>query len=138
MDATPISDLNFKEFLKQGKLMGSRCTRCDLSYVPARPICPHCHGSSMEWRKMPARGKLAAFTCVAVPPPAMVAQGYGRNNPYCTGVIELDGGGRVVARIESVDAARPETIKVGTRMEAVFQSFGSEDQTPLAFQPVQE
>lgn len=138
MDATTISDLNFKEFLKQGRLMGSRCARCDLSYVPARPICPQCHGSDVEWQEMPARGKLAAFTCVAVPPPAMVAQGYGRNNPYCTGVVELDGGGRVVTRIEHVDAARPETIQVGTPMEAVFHSFGSEDQTPLAFVPVQE
>jgi hypothetical protein len=138
MEATVISDLNFKQFLQQGKLMGSRCNRCDLSYVPPRPVCPQCHGSDLEWREMPTRGRLAAFTCVAVPPPAMVAQGYGRDNPYCTGVIELDAGGRVVARIELVDAARPEAIQVGTPMEAVFHSFGSEEQTPLAFVPVQE
>ncbi len=137
MEATVISDLNFKHFLQQGKLMGSRCTRCKLSFVPPRPICSQCHGSDVEWQEMPNRGKLAAFTCVAVPPPAMAAQGFGRNNPYCTGVIELDGGGRVVARIGNVDASRPETIEVGTPMEAVFHSFGSEDQTPLAFVPIQ-
>ncbi len=138
MESKTISDQNFKHFLKDGKLMGSRCNRCDLKYVPARPVCPQCHGSDMQWLEMPARGKLAAFTCVAVPPPALAAQGYGRNTPYCTGVIELDGGGRVVARIENVDASKPETIQVGTPMQAVFQIIDPEDQTPLAFVPIQK
>jgi uncharacterized OB-fold protein len=74
----------------------------------------------MEWVEMKGTGKLAAFTCITVAPPFMIAQGYNRKNPYCSGVVELDEGGRVDARIEGLDPKDPDSIKVGTPMRAKF------------------
>ncbi|MED5415594.1 MAG: OB-fold domain-containing protein, partial [Candidatus Latescibacterota bacterium] len=34
-------------------------------------------------------------------------------NPYCTGVVRLHEGPRIVARIDGVDACHPERIDIG-------------------------
>jgi hypothetical protein len=136
MHDKPFSDIAFAEYLAQEKIMGSRCSSCGRVFVPPRPICLECGSSSLEWTEMPRKGTLAAFTCITVPPPSMAAKGYGRQNPYCTGVVELDGGGRVVARIEGVPADQPETIRIGQPMEAIFMAPEKEgEETILAFRP---
>lgn len=139
MEERPISDYWFERFLDEGKLMGSRCTECNALFAPPRPLCPKCYGSKMEWTEMKGTGRLAAFTCIAVGPPAMVAEGYGRDNPYCTGVVELDESPRVVARIEEVDTRNPESIRIGTPLEVVFLRRGTEEDqsTVLAFRPLE-
>ena len=87
---------------------------------------------------MKGKGKLAAFTCIAVGPPFMVAEGYDRKNPYCSGVVELEEGVRVVARIEGVDTNKPETIKIGTPVTVRFLHRGEGEnlRTFLAFRPL--
>jgi uncharacterized OB-fold protein len=123
-----ISDSEFTAFLKQGQLQGSRCTDCDAVFVPPRGMCPHCHTTDMQWTPMAGTGRLLAFTCIAIEPPWMAALGYDREHPYCSAVIELDEGPRVVARIEGVDTNRPENIRIGTRL-VLHQddSVGSDD-----------
>jgi len=44
----------------------------------------------MQWVEMKGKGKLAAFTCIAVGPPAMIKEGYDRMHPYISGVVELE------------------------------------------------
>lgn len=73
---------------------------------------------------MSGRAKLAAYTCIAVAPTIMVEEGYGRTNPYCAGIVELAEGPKISARILGVDAEAPETIKVGTPMQAEFLERG--------------
>ena len=87
---------------------------------------------------MKGKGRLAAFTCITVAPPFMIAQGYDRKHPYISGVVELEEGGRVDARIEGVDANEPEGIKIGTPLRVKFLHRGEGDnrETYLAFQPV--
>jgi uncharacterized OB-fold protein len=138
MDERPFSDISYEQFLNEEKIMGSKCKKCDALYAPPRPICIKCHGSEMEWVEMKGEGTLSAFTCIAVGPPFMIAEGYNRKNPYVSGVVELDGGVRVDARIEGVDASRPEDIKVGMPLRAKFLHRGEGDKTEtyLAFEPV--
>jgi uncharacterized OB-fold protein len=91
----------------------------------------------MEWVEMKGKGRLAAFSCINIPPPFMIAQGYSRKNPYCTGVVELEEGAKVDARIDSVDCAKPEAIKVGMPLKAKYlhRAEGDQKQTYLAFEP---
>ena len=49
------------------------------------------------WVEYSGQGRLAAFTCIRIVPPPMQVWGYGRQNPYCSGVVELQDGGRVAA-----------------------------------------
>jgi uncharacterized OB-fold protein len=138
MDERPFSDISYEQFLDEERLMGSRCKTCGTLFVPPRPICIRCHGTDMIWVETEGRGKLSAFTCIAIGPPFMIAEGYDRKHPYCSGVVELDEGVRVVARIEGVDATKPEGIKVGMPLTVRFLHRGEGDKrkTYLAFTPL--
>jgi len=133
-----ISDISYNQFLQEEKLMGSKCEKCGAVYVPPRPICIECRGSDMEWIEMKGKGKLAAFTCISIGPAFMTQEGFNRKNPYCVGVVELDEGPRVDARIESMEPSKPEGIKVGTPMTVKYlhRGEGVDKKTYLAFEPI--
>ena len=134
MEERPYSDISYERFLNEEKLMGSRCKECGTHFIPPRSICVGCYKSQMEWVEMTGKGKLAAFTCITIAPPFMIAQGYDRDHPYCSGVVELEEGGRVYARIEGVDASNPEIGWVGMPMKVKF--LHGEHETYLAFEPL--
>ena len=125
----------YDKFLSEGKLAGSKCQKCGAVYLPPRPICPKCHSSEMALLTMKGKGKLAAYTVITVGPPMMVAEGFDREHPYCSGVIELEEGVRVTARILGVDVSRPDQIKIGTPLTAEYemQVHDGEKKTFLAF-----
>lgn len=130
-----FTSASFNEFLGEKKLMASKCTKCGALYLPPRPLCIKCFGSEMEWVEMKGKGKLAAFTTIAIAPTLMIEEGYGRDNPYCTGVVELEEGPKISARILGVDAKKPEEIKIGTPLAVDFVERGEGEgkRTFLAF-----
>jgi uncharacterized OB-fold protein len=138
MAGRPFNDISYERFLSEDKLMGSRCQKCGSLFVPPRPICTKCYGSEMEWAEMKGKGRLAAFTCIAIGPPFMIKEGYDRKHPYVCGVVELGDGVRVVARIEGMDGAKPETIEIGApvRVEFLHRGEGEDSTTFLAFRPL--
>ncbi len=133
----PFNDTSYELFLNEGKIMGTKCKKCGALSLPPRPLCVSCYGSEMEWVQFKGEGKLAAFTDILVAPPYMAKEGYGRNNPYVVGVVELQEGIKTVARITGIDAKKPEQIKVGTPLKADFLTKGEgvAKQTLLAFMP---
>ena len=130
-----FTSASFKEFLGEKKLMASKCTKSGALYLPPRPLCIKCFGTEMEWAEMKGKGKLAAFTTIAIAPTLMLEEGYGRDNPYCTGVVELEEGPKISARILGVDAKKPEEIKIGTPLAVDFVERGEGEgkRTFLAF-----
>ena len=135
MEIRPFNDISYERFLNEDRLMGSRCRKCGSLFLPPRPICTKCHSSEMEWVEIKGKGKLAAFTCIAIGPPFMIEEGYDRKHPYVCGVVDLEEGVKVVARIEGADGTRPETIKIGAPVEAEFLHRGEGEgaMTFLAF-----
>jgi uncharacterized OB-fold protein len=127
----------FNKFLGEHKLMASRCANCAQTFLPPRAICSNCHGDKMEWVEASGKGKLAAFTSVYVGTTAMNAEGFDRNNPYATGIVELDEGVKISARLIGVDAKNPANIQIGTAMRVGFldRGEGEAKQTFLAFTP---
>jgi len=138
MEERPFNDNSYQQFLNEEKLMGSKCKACGAVSVPPRPLCSKCYNTTMEWVPFRGIGKLAAFTSVFVGPPYMVKEGYNRKHPYIAGVVELEEGGRMDARIEGMDATRPELIKVGTPLIVTYlhRDEGIEKKTFLAFKPI--
>lgn len=131
----PFTAAAFNQYLAEHKLMATRCPACDATYLPPRAICPQCHGDALEWTELSGAGKLAAFTSVYVGPSAMVAEGYDRNNPYVSGIVELAEGPKISARIVGVDARRPDIAWIGTPMTVAFLDRGEGEgkSTVLAF-----
>ena len=137
IETRSFSDVSYKQFLNEDKLMGCKCKGCGILYLPPRPLCIECYSSDMEWVEMKSKGKLAAFTAIYVGPPSMVAEeGFDRKNPYCVGVVELEGEVKIGARIEGVDTKNPETIKVGMPLTVKFlhRGEGEKMKTFIAFE----
>jgi hypothetical protein len=124
---------SFYDFLKQKKIMGTKCKDCGKIYLPPRPLCPKCMNSNLEWVELEGKGKLAAFTIVAVAPTHMVNAGYSRDNPYVFGVVKLDSGPSISAQILKVDPKKPEGITIGSKMTVEFINRG--DKVLLGFKP---
>lgn len=116
----PFTVASFNAFLNEKKLMAARCVTCGALHLPPRAICPACHGDQLAWVETAGRGALAAFTVIYVCPTPMLDAGYSRENPYVTGIVALAEGPKISAQILGVDAAHPETIRVGAPLTVDF------------------
>jgi len=65
----------------------------------------------------------------------MVAAGYTRENPYISGIVELEEGVKISARILGVDARNPDIRWIGAALtvDFVIQGEGDAAKTCLAF-----
>ena len=88
----------------QEGIPGMRCQSCGAESVPPQPVCPHCGGDDRLVRcALPPAGRLYSFTIVHVPPEGREAE-----SPYALAIVELEGGARVTARIDTTDLGRLE------------------------------
>jgi len=135
MAENELSSSAHNRFLAEKKLIGVRCKRCGAISLPTRPICPKCNASDMELVEMNGRGKLVAYTVISVGPPMMIEEGFDRERPYCSGIVELEEGVRIPGRIVGVNVAKPDQIKIGTPVTVEYQErvHGEETRTFLAF-----
>jgi len=133
-----FTSATFNRYLSEHRLMGARCTRCGGLYLPPRAICPSCHSDQLAWAELTGRGRLAAFTSIYIGPSVMIADGFDRNNPYCTGIVELDEGVKISARLLGVDAKNPAADLIGrpVAIEFIERGAGELKQTVLAFRAV--
>ena len=125
MKEIPFTIASFENFLKEKKLMASKCRKCGALWLPPRMICLTCNSDDQEWVKLSGRGKLVTFTVIGVGPMPMVDAGYNRENPYCAGIVELEEGPKISAQILGVDIAHPENIKIGTPLTVDYVERGS-------------
>jgi hypothetical protein len=134
-DDRAFTAASFNAYLTQEKkLVGVRCRSCGTLSPQPRPMCHGCHSKDMEWHEFSGRGHLSTFTCISIVPVSMGKEGYGRDNPYCTGIVTLEEGPRLSARIIGVDASKPQKIKTGMDLVLDLEEVDLENPTP-AFRP---
>ncbi len=128
----PFTEASFRQYLSEKKLMGSYCSECNQVHLPPRAFCGD---AKLEWREMSGKGKLVAFTVIYIAPQSMIDAGYDRNNPYVTGIVELEEGVRISAFIQGLDAKKPNSITIGMPLTVDFieRGKGDDKQTYLAF-----
>ncbi|MGD0256442.1 MAG: OB-fold domain-containing protein [Thermoplasmata archaeon] len=84
-DQTRLS--RFFERLKEGTVSTTRCPKDDLLLWPPRTACPVCHGETLEWVDLPARGHIYAFSAVLGGAPL----GMEGEVPFAVGLVDLEG-----------------------------------------------
>tara|TARA_B100001750_G_C15359918_1_gene521647 strand:- start:37 stop:321 length:285 start_codon:yes stop_codon:yes gene_type:complete len=91
----------------------------------------------MTWKELSGRAVLAGFTSIYVASSTMIKRGYGRDNPYLTGIVTLEEGPRIPARLIGLDPKQPEKIAIGTRLEIIFFTEQEDELSKivLAFKP---
>jgi len=87
---TKVSE--FAQYLKDGYLMGSRCTACGHESFPPRADCPSCRSDGFEYFEMSGEGEIVTFTRIEAAP-----AGFEDIVPFTLGVVDLKETGRLLA-----------------------------------------
>jgi uncharacterized OB-fold protein len=114
---------NYADHLSEGKIRGSKCSKCGALHLPPRPICSKCGGSDMAWKDVSWDGVIQAFTVVHVLLSSMVGR-----SPYAVAVVKLDDGPSVSGLV--LDVGEDE-LSVGARVVAELVKEG--ETTSLCF-----
>ena len=125
MTERPFTSDSFYLYATERKLMGSYCQNCGTMYCPPKPICIKCHSEKIEWKQFSGKGKIVTYSVIAYGPMPFVKEGYGREKPHCSGIIELEEGTKIAGQIIGVDVAHPDQIKIGTPVTLDFTERGS-------------
>jgi len=134
----PVTEGLFAETADGPRLLGSRCQTCSTPYFPRSAAChhPECGESRMQDTDFGPSGRLwsCAIQNYPPPPPTRYNEPY---TPYAIGVVDLDEGLRVVARM-SVDD--PESLQLGAEVELTIEPFyrdeDGRDVTTWMFKPL--
>jgi len=84
---------DFMKFLEEGKIMASRCKKCNRIYFPPRADCD-CMSGEPEWVELSGSCKLVTFTIVHFAPASFKG-----DIPYALGVAQLEEGPTVFASL---------------------------------------
>ena len=115
-----VSD--FAVHLKDGRLMGSVCRGCGFASFPPRADCPECLAGEFEFREYSGKGTVHTFSTIAAAP-----TGFDDLAPYSIAVVDLEGGGRLLAWFgETIPV---EDARIGMEVQVVPRVF--EDIEPI-------
>ena len=116
----------FVEELRNERLMGTRCRKCEARYLPPRAHCK-CGSANMEWFEVSRQGKILTYTSVGFPPQSM-----SKHAPYIVAIAELKNGSRLLAQLTGVTL---KTLRVGMPVQVVSRLV-STDGIVYEFKPI--
>lgn len=115
-------------------LVANTCAACGGHYFDRRNACARCGGQGFQTSSLSTTGRLRSFSIVHQAPPGIAT-------PYVSGVVDLDGGGRVRTTVRGVDAV-PGAVRAGMRLRLVTFVAGTDDEgseaVAFAFEPALE
>lgn len=83
----------FWEALADGRFLVGDCGGCGRAHFPPSPVCPHC-GADAGWAESGGVGSLYSFSRQHRTAP-------GFDEPLVVGLVELDEGARLLARVDA-------------------------------------
>ncbi|MCS7115897.1 MAG: Zn-ribbon domain-containing OB-fold protein [Nitrososphaerota archaeon] len=117
MSGRDASVKSFYEFIKEGKLMATRCLRCGYINLPPRQICQACNSKDWEWFQLKGKGKLETYTIIYTPP-----NKFKELAPYIVGIVRLAEGPAITAIIKS----KLDEVKIGLDLVADYMDYKGE------------
>lgn len=103
----------FREIQTNGRLMGTYCPTCDVTYLPPRLYCEDCFTEMTEWEEVLNKGRVEAFTVVHVDD-----RGQRLAAPFVVALVRFPGAkGGLVHRVD----LPPEEVKLGMEVSTVFR-----------------
>lgn len=103
---------NFVDYLEKGKIMATRCRKCERLYFPPRADCPSDLTEDMRWEELSGKCKLLTYTTAYFAP-----TGFQEDVPYVLALARCEEGVKVYARL-SKDLAEDE-IRIGMNLKLV-------------------
>ncbi len=121
---TKVSD--FARHLKDGRLMGSKCSACEQLSFPPRADCPACRHGEFEYAEMSGQGTVMTFTRIDAAP-----AGFEDVVPFSVGVIDLVETGRLLAWFG--ETIPEKEIAVGLEVQVVPRMFEEEEEIKVYY-----
>lgn len=100
----------FRKLKDEGKFVGTRCNKCEQTYVPARLFCERCFAELREYIEVADTGVVRAVTVAHVG-----LDGERLERPAVVGAIQLDGASTVFIHRLLVD---PSKARIGMKVKA--------------------
>jgi hypothetical protein len=122
----------FRAIKDEGKILGTRCSNCERTYVPAALFCERCLDQMDEWVDVGTTGEVHTFTLLYEN-----YDGSPREDPEIVAFVKLADGGL----IHHLDGVDPEDVFIGMQVEAVFKPKAKREGSILDithFKPVGE
>jgi len=107
-------DKFFDEMKEKGRIMGAKCRKCGITYVPPRLFCERCFERLEDWMDVGKRGIVHTYTVAYID-----IDGSKLKEPTIWAVIKIaNTHGGLVHKIGETD---PKKVKIGMPVEAVFK-----------------
>lgn len=103
----------FRAIQNEGKILGTRCHKCELIYVPGASFCERCLGKLDDWVDVGTVGEVETFTFLY-----QNYDGTPREVPEAIAFISFGDGG-IIHRLGVVAL---DEISIGMKVEAVFKA----------------
>ncbi len=110
----PAGERFFRALKDEGRILGTRCGRCGVTYVPGRLFCERCFDELREWTEVGPGGAIEAVTALHLGP-----DGSRLNQPRLLALIRLDGADTVLFHF--VDGVAPDDARIGLRVKPAFR-----------------
>lgn len=104
----------FHSLKDSGKILGVRCSKCGISYVPPRIFCERCMRELSEFYDAGRKGRVLSYTKIY-----RDARGNKLNEPKILGIICFDRA--MGGLLHYIKEDKPETLKIGAEVEAVLE-----------------
>lgn len=102
--------------LKNGRLIGRRCRRCQRVVVPPRMFCEECFRPTDEWVYLEDTGTVNTYSVSYIRWDASRVR-----EPSIPAVIEIDGASPGMGILHMLGEVRPDDVKVGMKVQAVWK-----------------
>ena len=106
----------FLETLKEGRIIGRRCRRCNRIIVPPRMFCEQCFVATNEWVYVKDTGTINTFSLSYLDADANRIK-----DPIIVAVIDIDGASPGIGILHKLGNVDPKKIDVGMKVKAVWK-----------------
>ena len=101
---------HFVELLDEGKVAGTRCSKCGESFFPPRADCCKCLSDEMEWFEIAGPGQLVSYSTLIYAP-----TGFEEDLPYTIAVVQFGEDIKVFGRLSKEIKAGE--VRVGMKLD---------------------
>jgi uncharacterized OB-fold protein len=106
----------FLNELKEGKLIGRKCNKCNRILFPPRMFCEQCFKATNEWVYIKDTGRIMTYSISYVDTHARRIK-----KPILVGVIAMDGASKNMGIMHYFDEVKSDKIKIDMRVKAVWK-----------------
>ena len=102
----------FRTIKDEGRILGTHCPNCDITYVPASIFCEQCLAKLEDWVDVGTSGEIFTYTLLFVN-----LDGSPKEKPEIIAFISFGDGG-IIHRLNKVDLDK---VEIGMKVQAIFK-----------------